>query len=159
MNPTDSVFQRVVSKLLTEIFEGPPTEECYVVNLGDPGLYRQLEMISAVTASAEPIRSKPSIAAHVHHVYFGLAILVRWASGEQNPWAGADFNESWRRSRVTEEEWNALRENLRKEADAWRKAVSARAEWDDMSAAAALSTIAHTAYHLGALRQVLAAAK
>ena len=159
MNPTDSVFQRVVSKLLTEIFDGPPTEECYVVNRGDPGLHRQLESISAFTASSQPILGKSSVAAHVHHVYFGLSILVRWAAGEQNPWASADFNESWGRSRVTEEEWNALRQNLRKEADTWRDIVSTRVEWDDMSAAAALSTIAHTAYHLGALRQILAAAR
>jgi hypothetical protein len=158
MNETDSIFQRAVSKLLTEVFDGPPTPEAYVLNSGDPGLLRQLETISASAASLQPVRGKPSIASHAHHVYFGLSVLNRWLSGEENPFANADFNESWRRTTVTEQEWRAICESLRKEADTWRQAVVARREWDDMSAAAALSTIAHTAYHLGAIRQVLAAA-
>jgi hypothetical protein len=158
MSETDSVFQRTVSKLLIEVFDGPPTSEAYVLNPGDPGLLRQLERISAAAASLQPIPGKPSVASHVDHIYFGLSLLNRWVSGEENPFAGADFNESWRRTTVTEQEWRAMGESLRKEADTWRRAVAARSKWDDMSAAAALSTIAHTAYHLGAIRQVLAAA-
>jgi hypothetical protein len=158
MKETDGVFQRAVSKLLTEVFDGPAGDEAYVVNPGDPGLIRQLEAISAATASQQPIPGKPSIAAHVHHLHFGLSVLNRWLSGEENPWANADFNESWRRIAVTDAEWDALRESLRKEADRWRSAVIARSKWDDISGAAALSTITHTAYHFGAIRQVLAAA-
>jgi hypothetical protein len=60
---------------------------------------------------------------------------------------------------VTDEQWLTLRENLRKESDTWRKAVTIRTQWDDITAAGALSTIAHTAYHLGAIRQILGAAK
>ncbi len=48
-----------------------------------------------------------------------------------------------------------LCDSLRKEADTWQKAVAVRTEWDDINAAAALSTIAHTAYHMGAIRQIL----
>src|SRR5215470_18853281 len=152
MSETDSVFQRTVSKLLIEVFDGPPTSEAYVLNTGDPGLLRQLERISAAAASLQPISGKPSIASHVHHIYFGLSLLNRWFSGEENPFANADFNESWRRTTVAEDEWRAMCESLRKEAEAWRRAVAARSKWDDTSAAAALSTIAHTAYHLGAIR-------
>ena len=32
----------------------------------------------------------------------------------------------------------------------------AEPSWDDVAASAALSTVAHTAYHLGAIRQLLA---
>jgi hypothetical protein len=158
MNQIDSIFQMAVSKLLTEVFDGPPTAEAYVVNPGDPGLLRQLETMPPATASLQPIPGKPAIAAHVHHIYFGLSMLNRWLAGEENPWADADFGESWRRTTVTEEEWRSLRQNLRNEAEAWSKAVVDRTKWDDLSAAAALSTVAHTAYHLGAIRQILAAA-
>ena len=82
MSQTDSVFQRAVSKLLTEIFDGPPGTEAYILNPGDPGLHRQLETISAATASQQAIPGKPSIAAHVDHVHFGLSLLTRWLSGE-----------------------------------------------------------------------------
>jgi len=157
MSETDSIFKRAVSKLLTEIFDGPPGTEAYILNPGDPGLLGQLEKISAAAASQQPIPGKPSIAAHVDHVHFGMSLLTRWISGEENPWADADWNGAWKRNTVTDEQWRTLRDNLRKESDTWRKAVGVRTEWDDMTAAGALSTIAHTAYHLGAIRQILGA--
>jgi hypothetical protein len=58
---------------------------------------------------------------------------------------------------VTDEQWRALRDSLRRAAEAWRKHVGTRTAWDDMAAAGALSSAAHTAYHLGAIRQILAA--
>jgi hypothetical protein len=79
-------------------------------------------------------------------------------AGEENSWADADWNGSWQRTTVTDEQWRGLRDSLREKADTWRKAVAVRSEWDDINAAGALSTIAHTAYHLGAIRQILAAA-
>jgi hypothetical protein len=157
MNQTDSIFHRAVSKLLIEIFDGPPGAEAYILNPGDPGLHRQLETISARTASQQPIPGKPSIAAHVDHVHFGLSLLVRWLSGEENPWADADWNSSWRRMAVSEDDWWMLRNNLREKAEIWQTAVRGRTSWDDITAAGALSTIAHTAYHLGAIRQILSA--
>src|SRR5882757_9088983 len=112
MSETDGIFQRAVSKLLTEIFDGPPTKEAYILNPGDPGLLGQLETISAATASQQAIPGKPSIAAHVDHVHFGMSLLTRWLSGEENPWAGADWNVSWTRSTVTEDQWRERRDNL-----------------------------------------------
>ena len=159
MNSADSIFQRAVSKLLVEVFNGPPGDEAYILNPGDPGLHRQLETISAATASEQPIPGKPSIASHVDHVHYGLSLLTRWLAGEENPWADADWNASWRRNAVTDDQWSILRQNLREKADTWQSAVSRRTEWDDISAAGALSTIAHTAYHLGSIRQILAAAR
>jgi hypothetical protein len=156
MNAGDSVFQRALSNMLTEIFDGPPGQEAYVLNPGDSGLLRQLDMIEASAASKRPMPGKTTIAAHVDHLHFGLAILNRWAAGEANPWAGADWNASWQRTTVTDAQWRTLREGLRQEADKWRTIVATRTNWDDMAAAAALSTAAHTAYHFGAIRQILA---
>src|SRR5437588_1116760 len=159
MNAGDSIFQRALSNMLTEIFDGPPGQEAYVLNPGDPGLLRQLDTIEALAASKRPMPGKTTIAAHVDHLQFGLAILNRWAAGEANPWAGADWNGSWRRTTVTEAQWRTLRDGLRQEADKWRQIVATRPNWDDMAAAAALSTVAHTAYHVGAIRQILAGLK
>jgi hypothetical protein len=155
MTTTDSILQRALSNMLTEIFDGPPGQEAYVLNPGDPGLLRQLETIDARTASARPSPTRSSIAAHVDHLQFGLALLNRWAAGEENPWAGTDFNASWQRIAVSDDQWRALRDTLRRDAESWRASVAARTDWDDVAAAAALSTAAHTAYHLGAIRQVL----
>ena len=85
MTTADSIFQRALVHMLTEIFAGPPGQEAYVLNPGDPGLLRQLDTIDASAASKRPMPGKTTIAAHVDHVYFGLAILNRWAAGEANP--------------------------------------------------------------------------
>jgi hypothetical protein len=157
MNSTDSTFQRALTKLLQEIFDGPPGNEAYLVNPGDPGLLRQLDTISAEAASARPMPGKTTIASHVDHVHYGFSLMNRWAAGESNPFGDADWNASWQRTSVTEEQWRALRDKLRQEAEAWRKVVATRTNWDDVAAAGALSSAAHTAYHLGAIRQILAA--
>jgi hypothetical protein len=156
MATTDSIFQRALSNMLTEIFDGPPGNEAYLLNQGDPGLLRQLDTIDASAASKRPMSGKTTIAAHVDHVLFGLALLNHWAAGEANPWAGADWNGSWQRTTVTEDQWRTLRDGLRREVDKWRSVVATRTNWDDMAAAAALSSAAHTAYHFGAIRQILA---
>ncbi|HKB02041.1 MAG TPA: hypothetical protein VKD90_07465 [Gemmataceae bacterium] len=156
MTATDSVFQRALSNMLTELFDGPPGQEAYVLNPGDPGLCRQLDAIDAAAASQRPMPGKTTIAAHVDHLLFGLALLNRWAAGDANAWAGADWNASWQRTTVTDDQWRTLRDGLRQEAEKWRKVVAGRTSWDDMAAAAALSTAAHTAYHFGAIRQILA---
>jgi hypothetical protein len=157
MNATDSIFQRALGKLLVEIFNGPPANECYLLNPGDPGLLRQLDALDAEAASARPMAGKTTIAAHVDHVHYGLTLLNRWAAGEANPWADADWEASWKRGTVNAEQWGKLRDNLRRQAETWRKFATTCPAWDDLTAAGALASAAHTAYHLGAIRQILAA--
>jgi hypothetical protein len=100
-----------------------------------------------------------TIAAHADHVHYGLSLLNRWAAGEENPFATADWEASWKRTTVSADEWQALRDKLRQAADRWRQAVAARTDWNDVAAAGAISSAAHTAYHLGAIRQIIAAQK
>ena len=156
MDTHGEIFRRALGKLLTEIFDGPPAHEAYVLNPGDRGLLGQLETIDARAASTRPMAGKTTIASHVDHVLYGLRLMNRWVAGEANPWADADWDASWQRSTVTDQRWRELRDELRSQANTWREHVAARAEWDDMSAAGALSSAAHTAYHLGAIRQILA---
>jgi hypothetical protein len=157
MKTTDSIFQNALSKLLTEIFDGPPGQEAYVLNPGDPGLLRQLDTLDARAASTRPMPGKTTIASHVDHLHFGLSLLNRWAAGEENPFANADWNASWQRTTMTDDQWRKLRDNLRNESQKWQKALATRTAWDPIAASGALSSAAHTAYHLGAIRQILAA--
>lgn len=156
MSTTDSTFQRRLSILLTEIFDGPPGSEAFVLNPGDLGLIRQLKSIDAATASARPMPGKTTIASHADHLAYGLSLMNRWAGGDTNAFADSDWNASWQRTKVTDEEWRTLRDRLAREAAAWQRIVESRTEWDDVSASGALSSAAHTAYHLGAIRQILA---
>jgi hypothetical protein len=155
---SDFIFQRALSKLLIEIFDGPPGDEAYLLNPGDPGLLRQLDSISALAASTRPLPGRATIAAHADHVLYGLTLLNRWAAGEADPWADADWEASWRRTAVDDDQWRTLREQLRGAVQIWQRAVAARTEWDDIAAAGSMASAAHTAYHLGAIRQILAIA-
>ena len=157
MPSTDSLFQSALSKMLTEIFDGPPGSEAYLLNPGDVGLLRQLDSIDAKAASSRPMPGKTTIASHVDHLHFGLTLMNRWAAGEENPFANADWNASWQRTKVTDDQWKNLRAALRDQVKKWQKAVATRTTWDPISASGALSSAAHTAYHLGAIRQILAA--
>ena len=74
MNASDSVLQRALSKVLAEIFDGPPGSEAYLLNPGDPGLLRQLDSITADAASSRPMPGKTTIASHVDHVCFGFSL-------------------------------------------------------------------------------------
>jgi hypothetical protein len=156
VSTADSIFQRALCKLIAEIFDGPPGDEAYVLNPGDKGLLAQLDTISAEGASARPMPGKTTIASHVDHLHYGLSLLNRWASGEKNPWADADWTASWKRTTVTEEQWRTLRLNLRQESRTWVRLVHNRRTFDDVTAAGAISSAAHTAYHLGAIRQIIA---
>src|SRR5436190_13303606 len=137
MTTTDSVFQRALSNMLTEIFDGPPGNEAYLLNPDDPGLLRQLDTIDARAASTRPMPGKTTIASHVDHVHFGLTLLNRWAAGEENPFEGADWNASWHRTTVTDDQWKKLRAALREQVKKWQSAVASRRDWDDISACGA----------------------
>ena len=153
----NATFHTALSKLLIEIFNGPPGEEAYILNPGDPGLLRQLDTLDATAASTRPMPGATTIAAHVDHVLYGLTLLNRWSAGEENPWATADWDASWKCTTVTAAQWQTLRDSLRQEAETWRRAVAARNDWNDLAAAGAIASTAHTAYHLGAIRQIIAA--
>ena len=156
MEVSDPIRHAFVT-LLRELIDGPPGEAAYMLNAGDPGLLRSLDALSGDAASARP-NHRSSVAAHVDHVRYGLSLLNRWAGGEANPWATANWSESWKRVHVTDEEWAKLRENLRSEAHGWIEGAGRERSVNDIELAGVIGSIAHLAYHLGAIRQLAPAA-
>jgi hypothetical protein len=157
MSDSNDLFHRALQTLLREILDGPPGEMCFALNPGDPGLLAQMDTIDAEAASARPMPGATTIAAHVDHVLYGIELLNRWAAGETNPWQTADWSASWKRTRVDAEQWRSLRDRLRAASATWQAHVRTRPDWDDTAAAGAVASAVHTAYHLGAIRQLLAA--
>ena len=104
-------FAKTLETLFAELVEGPPASGCYVLNAGDEGLLRSLDKLSADAASALT-RTGSSIAAHVDHVRYGLSLMNRWSAGE-NPFPGADWAASWRKTTVSGEEWREILRLLR----------------------------------------------
>jgi hypothetical protein len=140
--------------LFSELIDGPAPDAAYMLNGGDPGLLRSLDRLSAAAASSTPPSGGASIAAHVDHVRYGIELMNRWHGGEPNPWATADWTASWRRTMVTADEWAALRERLRDEVRRWREALATPRELSGVELNGVISSVAHLAYHLGAIRQI-----
>jgi hypothetical protein len=150
----------VLPTLFSEIVFGSadPETPTFMLNRGDVGLLASLDRVSAERASITPTGGA-SIAAHAEHLRYGLSILNRWASGEARPWANADWTSAWKKPTVSAGEWDALRRGLRNEAEAWRNALASLPEMGDAAARWVTGSVAHTAYHLGAIRQIDRAAR
>jgi hypothetical protein len=65
-----------------------------------------------------------------------------------------DWTMSWRKNVVSDTEWQTLRVELRREADAWAEALRRPREVSDVEAAWMAGSVAHLAYHMGAIRQI-----
>jgi hypothetical protein len=143
-----------LSLLFSELTDGPAPDAAYMLNGGDPGLLRSLDRLSAEAASRTAVAGGASIAAHVDHVCYGLDLMNRWSDGEPDPWSTADWSASWRRTTVSEREWDVLRERLRQATRRWRTALATPREMSDVELNGVIGSIAHLAYHLGAMRQI-----
>jgi hypothetical protein len=144
-------FRDALSGLLNEVIEGP-RDAAFFLNRGDRGLLKSLDLVTASAASAYT-EGRPSIAAHVDHLRYGLQLLNRWALGE-DPFHEANYAGSWKRLTVSEEEWRKLREALAAEARSWAAAVRQRTDWRQDSMTEAMASVIHLAYHLGSIRQI-----
>ncbi|MGE0865669.1 MAG: DinB family protein [Vicinamibacterales bacterium] len=153
---TDEIT-RTLENLFGELMHGVSGKGGFMLNVGDRGLLRSLERLSAPEASAAT-RTGSSIAAHVAHVAYGLSLLNRWSQGE-NPFTDADWAASWKKVTVTEPEWEALRIQLRDEAAKWLVVLRTPREVADIELSGMIGSIAHLAYHLGAIRQINAVAR
>jgi hypothetical protein len=55
---------------------------------------------------------------------------------------------------VSETEWRKLRDELRREAEAWAAVLRTPREVSDVEAGWMAGSVAHFSYHMGAIRQI-----
>ena len=140
--------------LLSEIALGAPTGGgAYVLNGGDPGLLASLDRLSAAEASRSNAGGA-TIAAHVDHVTYGISLMNRWADGEPNPFADADWAAAWRTTTVDDARWAELRRALRDQVGRWRDALGKPRDVQRIELDGMVASVVHLAYHLGAMRQI-----
>ena len=158
MNTGD--FASVMATLGSELALGVPAgaKGSYMLNLGDTGLLASLEKLSAAAASSTHAGGA-SIAAHVDHVRYGVALLNQWLAGAEAPWVGADWTASWKQNVVSEAEWRRLRDDLRRELTTWVEAMREPRELNERELGWLMGSIAHLGYHFGAIRQIDRAAR
>lgn len=148
---TDDIAPTLAA-LFSELVEGTPKSGGFMLNPNDEGLLRSLDKLSAAGASATTATGS-SVAAHVDHLRYGLSLMNRWSAG-QNPFKDAQWSDSWSKTTVSDEGWQRLRAELRAEATRWLDALRTPRDVRAIELSGMIGSIAHLAYHLGALRQI-----
>ena len=151
MNTKD--LSPALTTIFHELINGPPTSGAFVLNQGDVGLLDSLDKIDADEASHGHAGGAP-IAAHVAHVRYGLSLFNRWADGEENPFATADWSKAWEIKQVSDGEWAGIRSELREEAERWLAALGTPRDVIPIELNGIIASVVHLGYHMGAMRQI-----
>src|SRR5947207_4096353 len=143
-----------LTRLFSELVDGAHVPNgAFMLNSGDIGLLRSLDALSAVAASRS-VNGGATIAAHAQHLRYGLSLMNRWAAEGGDPFADAMWDEAWKTSEVDTAGWNEIREGLRDEAHRWLQALGSPRDPSEVELSGMIASIAHLAYHLGAIRQI-----
>jgi hypothetical protein len=143
---TNSFFQ-----LLKESFEGPPpdTGSAYLDKRG--GLFQTLEQLTAEAASTPPWPGAATIAAHCEHLRFYVMALYGVMRGDKSK---IDWDKSWLVKTVTPAEWDELKESTHRAYTTITEHLRTVERWGDEEVGDGMAILLHTAYHLGAIRQL-----
>jgi hypothetical protein len=148
------VFIEGVAYLLRETFEGSPE--------GQPSAYLDrgigfLSTIDDVSAEAASIDfDGTTIAAQTEHAKFYLDRLCEFINGRTE---AVNWDDSWLIEDVDTDEWAALRSSVRRAYENCIQCLAASRDWNQMQVGMAIGLVAHTAYHLGAIRQIAKSVK
>jgi hypothetical protein len=144
----------ILVRMLREAFDGPPGPWTYFTDTSPgTGVFATISRLTAAQASEPGGPGHTTIAGHTHHLCSSVALSTRGLRGES---PSRDRSRSWTVVTVDEAEWAALQARLREEYQMLLLKVETHAAWDEESLGVAMGTIAHAAYHLGAIRQRLA---
>lgn len=146
---TDSLFT-----LIKETFEGPPAGKSSAYLDQNCGLFQTLDGLSAEDASRAVAPGGATVAGHCEHVRFYLDVLMRYMQGRMGK---VDWKESWLVSAVDAARWDELRDELRRAYALLDTSLRSAEQWGERGVGGAMAILAHTAYHLGAVRQILRA--
>ena len=142
-----------LSRLFAELVDGASSDGGFMLNRGDVGLLRSLDTLSAADASRS-VHDGATVAAHAEHLRYGLSLMNRWAREGGDPFANATWDAAWKVSSVDEAARKNIRDGLREQAHMWLRALNTPREATDVELCGMIGSIAHLAYHLGAIRQI-----
>lgn len=121
-------------------------------------IFETLNGISADEASWSVSKPGGTIAAHTEHMRFYLQVLMAYLLKERTE--KVDWSQSWLVKRVTNKEWDELRQQLKSTYKAGLNMLQNFDGWEDENGIAdPLSILVHSAHHLGEIRQMAGAVK
>ncbi|HUU36333.1 MAG TPA: hypothetical protein VMW48_19850 [Vicinamibacterales bacterium] len=151
--------QPLVAALFAELVDGAASDGgAFVLNSGDIGLLRSLSALSSGDASAA-VAGGASVAAHATHLSYGLSLMNRWARQGGNPFADARWDQAWTTTEVTARQWEDIQLELSREARDWLAVLGSPRDLSPVELQGLIASVAHLAYHLGAIRQIARTAR
>lgn len=149
-----SQLMAAAAELFREAFEGvaPGKNSTFFVQ-GKESIFDAIDHVTAEQASWRPNEGVSSIAAHADHTRYYIHLANQENCGTA---VEADWASSWRNQSVDSYQWDAIRSGLRAEYEtmlAWLRSVEGKNDFD--FAISVMGQVAHAAYHLGALRQLV----
>jgi hypothetical protein len=143
-----------LARLFSELVDGAGTPAGgFILNSGDAGLLKSLDRLTPEDASRS-VNSGATIAAHAQHLRYGLSLMNRWAKQGGNPFADAQWDAAWKVSTVDAAAWQEIRQGLRDEVQRWLEVLKSGKALTGVELTGVISSVAHLAYHLGAIRQI-----
>lgn len=142
-------FAGAIAYLLRESFEGSPEGQPSAYLDRGNGFFSTLDGLSAADASTE--FEGTTIAAQTEHAKFYLDRLCEFINGRTER---VNWEDSWLIETVNDTEWDGLRLSVRKSYKNTLECIASIADWNEQRTGMAVGMIAHTAYHLGAIRQI-----
>ncbi len=144
------VFTKTLFSLLAETFK--KVDGIYLD--GGTSLLESLSGLGAADASRPITSTGTSIVGQVRHVRFYLRILSEYIDGQRQD--EVDWDGSWRPPTASESEWPELCSGLAEDYRELQARFERVSDWnDERRLGGALAIVIHTAYHLGAIRQIL----
>ncbi len=80
--------------------------------------------------------------------------MNRWAREGGDPFSDARWDAAWTTVAVDEAEWSAIRDELRAESEEWLASLGGPRSMSTLALCGMIGSVAHLAYHLGAIRQI-----
>lgn len=144
-----------VRTLLKETYDGPKENASwYTEAKPGSGLFGTLEKISAEDASI-PINGT-TIAAQTDHTRYYLWVANSYLNGEE---PSKDWEASWKITNVDKITWAQFTKELQQEYTTLLKKIDSLDSLDEQTSNGLLGALAHSAYHLGSIRQMIKSIK
>lgn len=143
------VFVEAAAYLLRETFEASPEGQPSAYLDRGVGIFSTIGSISASAASTE--FHGTTICAQTEHAKFYLDRICEFMNGRTER---VNWEDSWLIETVNDEEWAALQESVKKSYENTLRCLADVTAWEGDRVGLAMGMIAHTAYHLGAVRQI-----
>lgn len=145
-----AAFVGALEYLMKETFLGSPAGEGSAYLDREIGVMSTIGSISAREASMEI--NDTTIAAQTEHTKFYIDRLCEFLRGRTER---VNWEQSWLIEQVNETEWDALRAAVADSYERLKVCLAEDREWNDDQIGESLGILAHTAYHLGGIRQMM----